>query len=414
MPPTPPYRPSRYTPTGLVTPAPLLVPPRPTLAAWVTISINADIPTITLRGTAIFSKFPGAPRDTSLDQNLDLSEFPGEFTLSGAGIWLSRSWVGVAGLLTLSGTGIWNSGLTVTSSLGLLTLEGGRGSGIIPTFASASAGVGEQAGANWLRWSKIGYLNFTQDRSNVAGQMPLPFKGTIYAILRRGASIICYAKNGVAVLKPADVAFGYTVLSNTGLKSKLAVIDTGDAHYYVDSKGRLYAVKDGLPELLDYREWLAGLGTVAMAFNPETRLLYIGDGTTGYLYNVDTGSFGKGPATVTGAGLQGGTLYAVASGTMTIPNFAVTTDILDFGTRKGKTIRYVEAGVDTTLTLEGSMDYRLEKQGAFASLDWYPFDSRGHCYLNGYGYEFRFKVRATSAGWFHLDRLQVFGVIHAH
>jgi len=356
---------------------------------------------------AVLSMYPAHPRDSSLDQTFFEGVLEADAML--LGVYLN---IEITGNVLAAEGGLYGryvAGVLVSSAIMSANPELRYGG-----VSSQGGGVGEHAGSNWLRWSEIGVLDFTQTRSNVAGQMPLPFKGTIYAILKRGSAIMVYAKNGVAVLAPTGVAFGYTVLSNTGLKNKLAVIDTGDAHYYVDSKGRLYTVKNGPPTLLDYREWLVGLGAVAMAFNPDTRLLYIGDGTTGYLYNVDTGGFGKGPATVTGAGIQDGTLHAVASGTMTIPNFEIKTDVTDFGTRKGKSIQSLEVGLDSTLTIQAAIDYRHEKQSAFLTTNWYTVDGRGQVFIACMGYEFRFKLKATTAGVFHVDSLRVNGVVHAH
>lgn len=407
----PPFLPRSYIPDS---PRPVLVLTRPQLAPLLEAWIFPDPMEADAKLIAVFSQYPAHPRDPSLDQTF-FCTFHNQGILKAdamlLGVFLNTTIYGAVMVAEGGLYGTYVAGILIPSSQTILAanpelLYGGVG--------SSSSGVGEHAGSNWLRWSKIGALDFTQGRSNVAGQMPLPFKGTIYAILRRGGTIIVYAKNGVATLSPSGVAFGYTVLSNTGLKNKLAVIDTGDAHYYIDSKGRLYAVKDGPPALLDYREWLAGLGAVAMAFNPETRLLYIGDGTTGYCYNVDTESFGKGPATVTGAGIQDGTLYVVASGTMTIPNFEIQTDVTDFGTRKAKSIQSLEVGLDSTLTIQAAIDYRHNKQSAFLTTNWYTVDSRGQVFIACLGYEFRFKMKATAAGFFHVDSLRVNGVVHAH
>lgn len=407
----PPFRPRDYRP-DIPAPRPLVLP-QPKIAAWYDITILADPMSADPALIAVLSLAIPVVRRPELDQWLIGDEFvvldADAQLISGGLLHDSVTNTVMEANALLLGTYVSGVVIPATSTLLLADAEL-RVGGILVQ----SAGLGETVGANWLRWSKIGALNFTQDRSNVAGKMPLPFKGTIYAILRRGTSIIVYAKNGVATLIPRDVAFGYAVLSSVGLKSKLAVVDTGDAHYYVDSKGRLYAIKGAGLELLDYREWLAGLGTVAMAFNPETRLLYIGDGTTGYLYNVDTGSFGKGPATVTGAGIQDGTLYVVASGTMTIPNFANKTDIYDFGTRKMKSIQSLEFGVDTSLVLQAAIDYRHYKSSAFATTSWRTIDRRGQVFIACMGTEFRFLTKATSAGVFHVDSLKVNGVVHAH
>lgn len=402
----PPYPRRSYVPQR---PRPLLVLPGPRIAAWMDITIPADPIEATPAIIAVLSQFPGAARNPALDQQGNFGPIEAAPELFGS--WLEVTIFGQVIAASPSLVGSWVSGFLVTVSSTVISANPElRYGGIVLQTVVA----GETAGANFLRWSKFRELNFTIDRSNKAGQAALPWKGTVYAIMRHGEQAIVYGRNGVGVLLPNGLVFDVKPLLPYGLKSKLAVCDTGEAHYFVDTQNRLWKLGQGL-ELLDYREWLSTLGSViAITFNPDTRLLYISDGTIGYLYNVDSGSMGKGPATVTGIGLQGGTLYVVASGTMTIPNFAITTDIRDFGTRKAKTIRYLEVGVDTTLTLEGSMDYRLEKHGSFASLDWYPFDSRGHCYLNCYGYEFRLKVRATSAGWFHPDYLHVFGVVHAY
>jgi hypothetical protein len=363
-----------------------------------------------LSGSYLLSTYPPAPRDTTLDQIFDFEDLPGVLALSGTGDWLSRRWSTAAtGTLLLSGTGLRVVGVHASIATGTLTL-----SGLLSAFTTQSAGIGETAGSNWLRWSKIGQLNFTIDRSNEAGQMPLPFRGALYAIMRRGASVIVYGKNGVALLSHGGVAFGYTVLLHVGLKSKQAVVDTGDAHYFIDSKARLWKLTDGPPQLLDYREWLGGLGSPVMTFHPERRLLYMCDGTLGYVFNPDTNSLGKGPATVTGVGLQSGTLYVTASGAMTIPNFEITTDITDFGTRKAKSIQSLEVGLDSGLTIQAAIDYRHNKQAAFLTTNWYTVDSRGQVFIACLGYEFRFKLKATAAGVFHVDSLRVNGVIHAH
>lgn len=401
------FPPFPQRPSTPVPPQPLFVLSQPKIAAWMDITIFADPIEANPAIIAVLSQFPTIPPDPALDQWF----FPDPIQADPA---LIGSWGNITILDQIisaspSLIGSWVSGLIISPALLTANPELRFGGITIQTIV-----VGETAGSNWLRWSKIGSLDFAQDRSNVANQMPLPFRGAIWAILRRGSAIIVYGKNGAAVLNPAATAFGYTVLPLAGLKSKQAVVDTGEAHFCVDSQGRLWKLSEQPPQLLDYREWLSTLTSPVLSYHPERRLLYLCDGTNGYVYNVDTGSMGKGPATVTGLGLQSGTLYAVASGTMTIPNFAYTTDITDMGTRKGKTVHSFEIGVDTTLTLEGAINYRLQKQASFLSTNWYPIDSRGQCYINAYGYEFQFKARATSAGWFHVDGLRVYGEVHAH
>ena len=386
------------------------------------ISITADAFVLTLSGRVTLSHYPPSPRDTSLDQTYDCANNQDQgvlvLTMSLLGDSLSRRWSGGPLTITLGlDWGVDGGGGTLPG----LLLSSGDASKLVITTAllhsygfTQSAGVGEHAGANMLRWSKIGNLDFTIDRSNLAGQMPMPWKGTVYQILRRGQNIVVYGKNGVASLVASDTAFGSTPVLKLGIKSKLAVCDTGDAHYFVDRLNRLWRLTDSL-EMLDYREWLGTLSsTIALAYNPDTKLLYIGDGTLGYVYNTETASMGKGPGTITGVGLQDSTLYVVASGAMTIPNFTIKTDIYDMGSRHGKSIRSLEASLDTTIAVDAAIDWRLQKQSAFKTTAWHRVDSRGLVFIPCYGYEFRFLFRAATAGVFHLDELQVNGVIHAH
>lgn len=413
----PPFTPRPYTPPA--PPAPPVVLPRPTMAAWGNIEIPSDTTVIAAdaRLVAVLSLYPASPPRPELNQWLsgDAVILRADAVLLSGGVLnivISNAILEASAQLIAS----YVSGTTIPATWTLLVAAPELRMGSVLTQPGGGGG-GDTAGINWLKWSQIGALNFTIDRSNIAGQMPLPLRGALWAILRHGRDIMLYGRNGVYKLIPAGNAYGYQPMLDIGLRSKRAVADcgpiVGGLHYFVDAHSRLWKVADGL-ELLDYREWLSGLSTIVLSFDPITRLLYLCDGTTGYVYNVETGSFGKGPATITAIGAQGGSLYVCASGAITVPNFAFSTDITDFKTRKGKTVHSFEVGVDTTLTLEGAIDYRLQKQASFLSTNWYPIDSRGQCYVNAYGYEFRFKVRATTGGWFHLDSVRVYGDVHAH
>lgn len=407
----PPFQPRAYTPDS---PRPLLVLPRPKIAAWMDITIPADPMSADAQLIAVLSLSIPPTRRPELDQWLVDEDEDGVVLEADAqllsGGLLNDSITGAVLQAAATLLGSYVSGTTIVAASALLVASPElRVGGILVQ----SGATGETVGSNWLRWSKIGALDFTIDRSNVAGQAPLPVNGTIYAILQRGTIPVVYGRNGVFALQPAATSYGFRRLLDIGLKSKLAVTDTGEAHYFVDAHARLWKYGDGL-QLLDYREWLGGLSSPALSFNPQTRLLYICDGTLGYVYNVDSGSMGKGPATVTGIGSRSGSLSVVASGTMTIPVFAVTTDITDFGTRKMKSIQSLEVGVDTALTLQAAIDYRHYKSSAFLQTSWRTIDRRGQVFIACMGTEFRFLVKATSAGVFHLDSLKVNGVVHAH
>ena len=408
----PPFRPRAYTPPA--PPPSLVVLPRPQMAAWGDITIPADTTLLSADATLIAVLSLSIPpyRDPTLDQWLSGEEFvvlEADAELLSGGLLHTTIMDAVLDAAALL-LGTYVSGTTIYAASALLAAnaELRYGGALVQSGA-----LGEAVGSNWLRWSKIGALDFTIDRSNVAGQAPVPVNGPLYAILQRGNTLLAYGRNGVFVLQPAGISYGTRQILGIGLKSQLAVIDTGEAHYFVDAHARLWKYGDGL-QLLDYREWLSGLASPALSFNPQTRLLYICDGTLGYVYNVDSGSLGKGPATVTGIGSRSGSLYVTASGTMTIANFAITTDITDFGTRKMKSIQSLEVGVDTSLTLQAAIDHRHYKASSFLQTSWRTIDRRGQVFIACMGTEFRFLVKATGAGVFHLDSLKVNGVVHAH
>ena len=79
-----------------------------------------------------------------------------------------------------------------------------------------------------------------------------------------------------------------------------------------------------------------------------------------------------------------------------------------------KSIQSLEVGVDTTLTLQAAIDYRHDKASAFLTTLWFTVDRRGQVFIACLGTEFRFLMKATSAGVFHVDSLKVNGVVHAH
>ena len=53
---------------------------------------------------------------------------------------------------------------------------------------------------NWLKWSKIGDFDFTQDKSNIAGEMPLDWPGDIWHIGKLHKDIIVYGSGGITML----------------------------------------------------------------------------------------------------------------------------------------------------------------------------------------------------------------------
>ena len=273
--------------------------------------------------------------------------------------------------------------------------------------------------SNWVKWSTIGALDFTILKDNLAGERPLDWKGKVHVLKMLDTKIIAYGENGVSVLTPSGNAFGMNTIYHIGLKSKQAVADDAapgkpsKIHYFVDKQAQLWKLSQGL-EFLDYAEYLSELVSPVLSYDANERLLYLCDGTTGFVYDPVRQSLGRGPVNVTGIGVQDGTRYVTAPATIAMPSLELTTDIYDFGTRHAKTIQSVECGVDAPGTIQVSIEYRQKIAQEFQRTAWYTLNSRGVKPLNCYGYEFRFRLRAISTGWTHLDYLKVNGHVHDH
>jgi hypothetical protein len=232
-----------------------------------------------------------------------------------------------------------------------------------------------------VMWSKIGHLDFTIDESNLAGERPPDWKGYVYAILKLGDKVVVYGQNGVSVLKASGVHYGMETIYRLGVKNKGAVTGTELMHFFIDVLGQLWILSgEGLIRL-DYSEFLYSMSSPVISYDAEKELLYICDGTDGYIYSVRSKSFGEGPVNVTGIGAQGGTLYVVSDGVIDTPKFDICTDIYDFGTRKFKTIQSIEVGSDLTEHLRASVDYRVSYNDSFRQIDWFLVNPNGRAYV---------------------------------
>ena len=344
-----------------------------------------------------------ADRNPALDITLVCE--PLILTASVTGTWLNVSIVASPISITIDQLGVFNSGIIATGLIELTV-------SILPSATYIN--FTEVVKANWIKWSDIGSLDFTIGKDNVAGERPLDWKGFVYCIKKLGARVVVYGENGISFLIPSGPVFGLETVYKIGLKGKHAVSGDNSKHFFVDNAGKLWKLTDSLSKL-GYEEYLNKLSkSIVLSYDEERNLLYICDGVLGYIYNVESGSFGEGPENITGIGYQSGTAYVAASSIITTAPFEICTDIFDLGSRAGKTIFSVELGTDLTTGIYVSVDWRRDKAGEFTQTPWYAVSAQGRAIVIAYGREFRFRIKTTSYEYFELDYIKVNGVADAY
>ena len=281
------------------------------------------------------------------------------------------------------------------------------------TMGSDSDAYIEPEYSNWLAWSDVGSLQFDIDRRNVAGTMPMDWPGYVYGIKKLNSKIIVYGANGVSIITPVGNMMGLNTINRVGLLGRDAFAGNDFVHYFIDALGSLYRFGEQL-EKLDYKEYLSSVTTPVLTLDESTELLYICNGAKGYIYSHDTKSLGKGPPNVTGMGYNNGTLYAVAPAAIATPLFEICTDILDFGTRKTKTVYTVNFGTSLSGTIQAAIDYRTDYTEGFTTTSWSNVTEKGSVRITCKGVEFKIRAKLAAYEYFELDNLSIEMKVHEH
>ena len=219
--------------------------------------------------------------------------------------------------------------------------------------------------SNWVKWSKIGDFDFTQDRSNIAGEMPLDWPGDIWHIGKLHKDIIVYGSGGITVLTPVDNVFSKNTVLALGIKSKGAVLTTLHFHIFITSDGTLWRFGETL-EQLGYDEFLSVVSNPIISYDSINDLIYICNGTLGYVYNYANRSLGKCSPNISGIVYYKGTSYILGSGTIVNPTTSIKLNSTDLNTTYFKYITSIEVGgtyTGASLTLL----YRNISSGNFSS-----------------------------------------------
>lgn len=372
----------------------------------VNITIFADPIEITFtQRHSVLSSWPAADRNPSLDQIFDCHS-NGDQGVIKLTTELGGTWLNETIFVDPIEINVSQEGKCVIGKLILLDPIN------INISIHSYGAVLEITRHNWVKWSKIGCLDFTVDESNVANEQPLKWYGSVYKILKLGDVLIAYGEGGVTILTPKDIAYGTKEVYDVGILGKSAAVGTETEHFFIDISGKLFTLSSGGLERLGYSEFLSQMADPVMSLDSVKNLLYICDGTYGFIYSTKDKSFGSGPVDLTGIDSRGSTRYAVSSSSLTIPKFDICTGIYDMGTRKPKNIHSVEIATKLSEHLELLIKYRTSNRESFRNSPWFFVNPDGIAYSPCYGIEFKFRIRSFILEQFQTDRLKINGSIH--
>lgn len=374
------------------------------------IAISAKV---TIQG--VYSHTPKAARNPDLDLTFDClgadrfgDYSQGVLTFSPA---ISGSWLNLTTFNPILAFGTAISGSWVTGYVLDADSETLAFNFELPDLGSANDITIEPSKVSWIKWSKIGRLDFTIDQSNSAGERPMEWAGTINDIRKLNNQIVVYGSNGIAIMKPVKNTFAYKMISKIGTLGKNAQCGNESMHWFIASDGDFYELSEGLTRI-GYKEFFSSLDNPVLSLDEKNRLIYICDGSFGYIYSYEDRSLGAGPVNITGYGYKDQTEYITASSAITVPAISFTTNTYDFGTRKEKTIQNIEISTDVTKVMSAAINYRVANNTPFVSTPWVNFTQRGIAYLPCYGIEFQFKFRMAEYESFSIDQFKVNGIIH--
>jgi hypothetical protein len=346
-----------------------------------------------------FTYSPALPRDPSLDYRIAFDPIEITIGVEGAMETLCPAITPLEITLEMVGEPLVN-GLVISTSYIPLTLQ----------FDSSYFTL-QDIYSNLVKWSKVGDFDFTKDQSNVSGERYMEWKGDVHHIKRLGDHVVVYGQNGVSVMKPVGNNYSLQNVHKIGTAGRGAVAGDETVHFFVDKNGKLFKIADKLIEL-DYSEYLSRLTDPVLSYDKRNGLLYLCDGSLGYVYSDQSQSMGQGPPNITGMDSQDGTLYVVAPGEIEVPKFEICTDVYDFKTRKFKTIYSVEIGINSTEDLFASVDYRVNHKEEFKQIDWFLVNPDGKAFPKCYGVEFRFRFKSLIYEYLEPNYIKIRGIIH--
>lgn len=254
--------------------------------------------------------------------------------------------------------------------------------------------------SNFVMWSKIGSAVFDMDLQNDAGNMPMPWAGTVLNILQFDKNAVVYGDKGIGLLVPVSSpapVFGFKLLPSVGVVGTLSVTGDDKIHYYVNANRELCSLTTEGVTVLGYKQLLSNLASnMILTLDRFRDRLYIRDATQGFVYNQK--ALGGGPAGLSSIVNQGNTVEFYAPVAQDLQSdFSFTTGVLDFESRVKKTITGITVNTDNPGLLYVSVGTRVN-----ASSDWLwsaprRLNRENLAVVNVTGVDFKVKVYSDQA-----------------
>lgn len=366
---------------------------------------------VTLKSPLI-THYPPAERNPDLDQEIDCSQT----IFASDGITELYPYVTQ---LSITVHGEWynkvlgQGPITLTISIPAVFGEGevwdGGAISLVLTFATVDVAT-ELTRSNWVKWSDIGSADFDTTRSNIAGERPLDWNGWVYRVMKLNNKVAVYGQGGVSLLIPVGNTYGLDTIHRVGLFGRGTVTGSDKKHFFIDKDGNLWKVDEGIKNY-GYSEFLSQLSpSTVMSYDSLNNVIYICDGDSGFIFDIETESLGECAGNISGFGYRAGIQYVTGPSTIDSPAFELCTDIIDFGTRATKTINFIELGVNLSDDIYVAVSYRRNTSSDFITTPWRLANSLGRVSLNVFGVEFMIHVKVLSYTNFRLDYIKIDGV----
>lgn len=195
-----------------------------------------------------------------------------------------------------------------------------------------------ERGLNSIAWSKIGSLDFTLDKQNVAGFREADELGELFSVVQLGSSFAIAGENGIGLLTPAGTTFGFRKVLSVAISDANQIASSGTKVFVIDKDGILYSISSEGVAILGFQSKLKGL-TTKLSFDRLNNELYIslGNGESLVIGNETAWSVGKDINTV---GYNKGKTILGATAVSNITR-VIETGIKSFETAGHKTVSEV-------------------------------------------------------------------------